>query len=237
MFCHKCGNKLPEDSGFCPKCGTKAASRDAVPDIVTPPTEASGQKFQTDASAGDAKPAAGGGCVMSILSPLVATVTVGSILLVGLTHPISIAGIVLALIVGAFNVINSIRSKAKNPRGIIIGIVGVAVVAVIAIVIALSGGGGGGDRGYDRGSGSVQQQAKGGLSYFSGQTSPRGYYLSVRPVTKANGMVSFNLFSGVKKLILETNRFSTKQFSRAVEMAGEYEDELITAVVAEHKAA
>jgi len=23
MFCHKCGNELPEDSGFCHKCGTK----------------------------------------------------------------------------------------------------------------------------------------------------------------------------------------------------------------------
>ena len=23
MFCHKCGNGLPEDSGFCHKCGTK----------------------------------------------------------------------------------------------------------------------------------------------------------------------------------------------------------------------
>lgn len=78
---------------------------------------------------------------------------------------------------------------------------------------------------------------KGGLSYFSGQTSPRGYYLSVRPVTKANGMVSFDLFSGVKRLILETNRYSDKQFARAIEMAKDYEDELITAVAAECKAA
>jgi hypothetical protein len=78
--------------------------------------------------------------------------------------------------------------------------------------------------------------SKGGLSYFSGQVSPRGYYLSVRPVTLGNGTVSFDLFSGVKRLLLETNRFSPKQFARAVEMATDYEAELIAAVVAKNAA-
>jgi hypothetical protein len=50
-------------------------------------------------------------------------------------------------------------------------------------------------------------------------------------------MVSFNLFSGCKRLILETGRYSYKQFSKAVEMAKDYESELIAAVVAESKAA
>lgn len=71
---------------------------------------------------------------------------------------------------------------------------------------------------------------KGGMSVFTGQVSPRGYYLSVRPVTLGNGMVSFDLFSGCKKLILEANRYSEKQFAKAVEMSKTYEDELITAV-------
>ena len=78
---------------------------------------------------------------------------------------------------------------------------------------------------------------KGGANYFSGGTNPRGYYLSVRPVKKGNGMVSFDLFSGCKRLLLETARYTDKQFQRAVEMAKNYEDELITAVVAENKAA
>lgn len=73
--------------------------------------------------------------------------------------------------------------------------------------------------------------SKGGMSYFSGQVSPRGYYLSVRPVTLANGMISYDLFSGCKRLILETGRYSAKQFAKAVEMAKDYEDELIANAV------
>jgi hypothetical protein len=78
---------------------------------------------------------------------------------------------------------------------------------------------------------------KGGTSGFTGRTSPRGYYLSVRPVTLERNMISFALFSGCKRLLLETKRYSDKQFSRAVEMAKDYEEGLITAVVAESKAA
>ena len=72
---------------------------------------------------------------------------------------------------------------------------------------------------------------KGGVNCFSGQASSRGYYLSVRPVTLGNGTVSFNLFSGCKRLLLETNRYSAKQFARAVELSKDYEDKLIAAVV------
>lgn len=71
---------------------------------------------------------------------------------------------------------------------------------------------------------------KGGMSCFTGLMSPRGYYLSVRPVTLDKGMVSFDLFSGCKKLILEANRYSDKQFAKAVEMSKTYEDELIASV-------
>lgn len=71
---------------------------------------------------------------------------------------------------------------------------------------------------------------KGGMSCFTGLVSPRGYYLSVRPVTLEKGMVSFDLFSGCKKLVLEANRYSDKQFARAVEMSKAFENELIAAV-------
>ena len=78
---------------------------------------------------------------------------------------------------------------------------------------------------------------KGGMSYFTGSTNPHGYYLSVRPVTKRNGMTSFDLFAGCKKLLLETARYSAKQFDRAVAISAAFEDELISAVVAENMAA
>jgi len=51
---------------------------------------------------------------------------------------------------------------------------------------------------------------EGGTSYLSGNAEPRGYYVAVRPITKENGMVSFTLFSGVKKLSLIAKRFSEK---------------------------
>lgn len=70
---------------------------------------------------------------------------------------------------------------------------------------------------------------KGGMSAFTGQVSPRGYYLSVRPVTLGKGTVSFNLFSGCKRLMLKANRYSNKQFAKAVEMAKDFENELIVA--------
>ena len=78
---------------------------------------------------------------------------------------------------------------------------------------------------------------KGGMSYFTGGTTPRGYYLSVRPITKGNGTVSFDLFAGHKQLLLETNRYTDKQFDRAVNMATDYEDRLVETVVADNKAA
>lgn len=70
-----------------------------------------------------------------------------------------------------------------------------------------------------------------------GGAVPRGYYLSVRPVTKRDGMVSFDLFSGRRQLLFETSRFTAKQFARAVKMAKDVEDELIASVAAENKAA
>jgi hypothetical protein len=79
--------------------------------------------------------------------------------------------------------------------------------------------------------------AKGGRNCFSGGNTPRGYYLSVRPVTKRNNMVSYELFSGSRRLLFETNRYSDKQFSRAIGMAEGFEGELINLVVAENQAA
>jgi len=51
----------------------------------------------------------------------------------------------------------------------------------------------------------------GGKSYFTSQVSPRGYYLSVRPVTLGHHTVGFDIFSGCKRLILETIRAELKE--------------------------
>jgi len=78
---------------------------------------------------------------------------------------------------------------------------------------------------------------KGGANYFSGGTNPRGYYLSVKPVTKSENSVSFVMFTGRSKFLLETNRYSDKQFAKAVEMSRDARTELIAAVLSESKAA
>jgi hypothetical protein len=75
---------------------------------------------------------------------------------------------------------------------------------------------------------------KGGRSYFSGGITQRGYYISVTPVTMRGCMTSYTMFSGRKQLLFETARYSDKQFTRAVEMAKDVEDKLISAVVTEN---
>lgn len=65
--------------------------------------------------------------------------------------------------------------------------------------------------------------SKGGMNYLSGGRTPRGYYLSVTPVTRKNGMVSTILFSGTKKLLMPANRYSAKQFEQAVNMLPPFE--------------
>ena len=74
----------------------------------------------------------------------------------------------------------------------------------------------------------------GGLN-FSGGSSARGYYLSVKPVTVRGNTVSYNLFSGVSRLLLVVNRYSDRQFKQAVELSEAVKDELVRQVLAKHK--
>ena len=49
----------------------------------------------------------------------------------------------------------------------------------------------------------------GGYNGFTGKNEGRGYYISVSPVTiTPDGLISYTLFSGVKKLVVPCNRKS-----------------------------
>ena len=78
---------------------------------------------------------------------------------------------------------------------------------------------------------------KGGSNYFTNNIDRRGYYVSVTPVTKGNGTISYTLFTGRKQLLLESSRYSEKQFAKAVEMSKDFEEELVNIVVTENMAA
>lgn len=77
---------------------------------------------------------------------------------------------------------------------------------------------------------------KGGMSYLSGRSTNRGFYLSVRPVKRNGVTVSFELFSGVSRLLLEANRFSEKQMEKAVELGRAGAPELVQYIVNQQKA-
>lgn len=78
---------------------------------------------------------------------------------------------------------------------------------------------------------------KGGVSYFTGRTVRRGYYLSVQPVKRERGMVSFELYSAHTLLLMEASRYSVKQFEKAVQMGREQAPALIQKVLQEQKSA
>lgn len=78
---------------------------------------------------------------------------------------------------------------------------------------------------------------KGEANYFSGGVTPRGYYLMVTPVTKTERSISFTVFTGYSRLLLETQRYTDKQFNHAIELAKDHKESLIKAVVEKNKAA
>ncbi len=78
---------------------------------------------------------------------------------------------------------------------------------------------------------------KGSPNYFTGGIKKRGYYVSVSPVTLANGMVSCTLFAGVGAFISETNRYSDKQFDAASEIGKAMVPELIESLRQKQKSA
>ena len=64
---------------------------------------------------------------------------------------------------------------------------------------------------------------------------PRGYYMTVTPVKKANNATSFALFTSKRALIATTNRYSDKQFCAAVDNSAALEKMLTEQVLAENQ--
>lgn len=79
---------------------------------------------------------------------------------------------------------------------------------------------------------------KGGYDYMSYRQKPRGFYLSVTPVFKENkGTYTtemFGAFRGYKQLILEVNRFSDKQYNKAVDLSKSFESLMVNRILKEN---
>lgn len=67
--------------------------------------------------------------------------------------------------------------------------------------------------------------------YYSRDSRVRGYYLSVTPVTRTATSISYTLFSGASKLVLQVTRKSAKAEKEALELASLLEAELIATVL------
>ena len=55
----------------------------------------------------------------------------------------------------------------------------------------------------------------GGMNYFTGETEPRGYWVSIQPMTITQNCTSFTGFTGVKGLLAQAHRFSQKGLESA----------------------
>jgi hypothetical protein len=63
----------------------------------------------------------------------------------------------------------------------------------------------------------------------------RGYYLSVKPVERGNGMISYAMFSGTTKLLNQVARKSAKAEREAIEIAARMEADVIAEVLEKEK--
>lgn len=79
----------------------------------------------------------------------------------------------------------------------------------------------------------------GGVNPFTSNNEPRGYFLSVGPMTRdeARGMRRFMAWSGTKMLVEPANRFSQKKLEEVAAKVPEHPDykRLIQLVAAKNK--
>ena len=61
----------------------------------------------------------------------------------------------------------------------------------------------------------------GGYNYFTGKQHPRGYYLTVMPVSKGNGIESVTAFTGLNFVLKTVKRQSKRAEDEAMQIAEE----------------
>lgn len=71
----------------------------------------------------------------------------------------------------------------------------------------------------------------GGINYWTYKNEERGYYLSVVPVERGNGMEGFVAFSGVKQLLYAVKRKSKKAEEEAEKLSASCLESLISYVL------
>lgn len=71
----------------------------------------------------------------------------------------------------------------------------------------------------------------GGMNWWTYETEKRGYYISVIPVEKGNGMIGCTAFSGIRQLVKSVKRKSEKAETEANILAKQYEQKLIDYVL------
>lgn len=74
----------------------------------------------------------------------------------------------------------------------------------------------------------------GGMNVFTYQQEPRGYYLSVVPVTRERNMEAFTAFTGIKVLVKTVTRKSAKAEREAEAAACQYLPEAVNRILARY---
>lgn len=75
----------------------------------------------------------------------------------------------------------------------------------------------------------------GGINYFTYKNEERGYYPSVVPVERGNGMEGFVAFSGIKQLLYAVKRKSKKAEEEAEKLSASCLESLINYVLSTNK--
>lgn len=77
--------------------------------------------------------------------------------------------------------------------------------------------------------------SEGGADYFSGTSSPRGYWVSVTPETYRDGFITRVAFTGVRQFLEGAKRFSASRLA-SVEVFPDVVEKLVAHVMDKQKA-
>ena len=109
MFCHKCGNKMPEGSEFCNKCGTKTVITETdatvTEEISSPNIPSDPTKITTEGRVPSWSEMFGS-IALCVLLPFN--------LLSGFEYPILVTAFIISTIIGLIGLITRLIKKLNN---------------------------------------------------------------------------------------------------------------------------